>query len=672
MRNRTKKKHTFFKLPSTNIIFRYFVIAFLTISLTAIVLPIILNYPPNSLNNDFDIQMSGIPFIAQIAIIFAISYSGIAILTKKAFKPIDKWYLDTRPSKYKDKKRIHQIRKKCFSLPYVIFFGETLIPIVGVIVVLALTGSHPVIMISKILLLVVSLFLLFAVSSYIFSKSIYSTVLRDTYTENSEMGLRVTLKQKILLQVLPISIMGILFTSLIAYNQVIKTEEDSLYSFYKNSLSDTFDTKMTYNSSDVIKDFSNFDLLNYRHSQFIIYPDGTYLTLSGFDPSNFVIEYTNQMVGGDIGRTYDGYGVDTQGTFIRLNTEKGTYTLCVLYSINSSETLWFLLIDFLFIILITFIALNLFATSIQEDISTVADSLSSIAVESPDAISKLPVLANDEIGDLCIAYNQVQELNAKHIDKIKNSQNLLIEKERLASLGQMVGGIAHNLKTPIMSIAGADEALTQLINELHASIGNSSVTNEDFHDIANDMQSWIDKIKTHTSYMSDVITAVKGQTVTLSDSQVYYFSTSDVFKQVDILMKHELKSSLVTLKIKNNVPDYKKIKGNINSLVQILNNMISNSIQAYDGKADETIDLIANVRDNNLELIVRDYGPGLPDIVKDKLFKQMITTKGKSGTGLGLFMSYSNIKAHFHGDLNFKTSSKGTSFIITIPFDENN
>ena len=170
--------------------------------------------------------------------------------------------------------------------------------------------------------------------------------------------------------------------------------------------------------------------------------------------------------------------------------------------------------------------------------------------------------------------------------------------------------------------------------------------------------------------MSDVITAVKGQAVTMSDMQVYSFSANDLFKQVDILMKHELKSALINLRITNNVPDERKIKGNINSLVQVLNNIISNSIQAYNGSPDKNIDLIAQISDNKLELTVRDYGPGLPDIVKEKLFKKMITTKGKSGTGLGLFMSYSNIKAHFHGDMKFETEKgKGTSFIITIPFE---
>lgn len=662
-----KKKLSFFKLPSTRVTIRYLSVALVMVLILTSVLPIILNYPPDSLNNAFDIYMSGIPFVAQISIIYLLCSALIFCTVKFLFRPIDSWYKDTNPKKINDKKRIQKIREKCFSLPYIIFSVECFLPIACSILVLAFTGSHPPIMIFKILMLFVSFFLLFSVASYIFSKDFYTTILKDIYDVKSEINVHVSLKSKIWLQVLPISIMGILLTALIAYNQVIKTEENFLFNSYHRAMNECFDSSVTYDSGNLVKIFSEFELAHYSHSKFMIKPDGSVLTISGFEPSNFLIEYTKYNSGNLDGRTYDGYGIDTQGTTIKVNTEQGVYTLGIMYSIDSSETIVFLLMDFLFTIFVTIVSLSMFANSLHDDIKTVSDSLFNISNSSSN--TKLPILSNDEIGDLCVAYNKVQELNDQNIDQIKSSQDLLIECERLASLGQMVGGIAHNLKTPIMSIAGADEALTQLVQELDASIGNPIVTNEDFHDIAKDMQEWIDKIKTHTSYMSDVITAVKGQAVTMSDVQVFSFSTSDLFKQVDILMRHELKSALVNLNIKNKVPDNRKISGNINSLVQVLNNMISNSIQAYNGEPDKNIDLIAQISDNKLELIVRDYGPGLPKVVQENLFKKMITTKGKSGTGLGLFMSYSNIKAHFHGDMRFVTKEgKGTSFIITLPF----
>ncbi len=667
-----KKNISFFGLPSTKIAFRFICIAFMTILAVYFLLPTLLNYPPESINTAFDIHMSGIPFVAQLSLIFIFIAIVISILIKVLFKPIDLWYKDPNPNKYNNFKKVSAIRKKCFSLPYLIFFCEIIVPIIGIVLVLTLTGSHQPIMIFKILLLIFSFLLFFASISYTSSQRLYSQILKDTYSKKYTIGFRVSLKNKILLQILPISVMGVFLTSLIAYTQVIKGKEDSLYEAYKLSLNDNFSTTTEYNSDELIQYFSDFTLMDISHSKFIISPDNSYLTVKGFDPTGFMLEYTYEFATESMGRTYDGYGVDTQGNYIKVHTDKGIYTLVVSYSVYSSETLLFLLIDFLFIILLTTLFLDIFATSLAKNIGTVTDSLENIANTST-GMTQLPIISNDEIGDLSAAYNKVQEMSEDNLKQIKDNQNLLIERERLASLGQMIGGIAHNLKTPIMSIAGASEGLTKLVDELEMSLGNPIVTEEDYHAIARDMRSWIEKMKTHTSYMSDVITVVKGQTVTFSDDQVFTFNVDTLFKQVDILMRHELKSSLTNLRVVNNVSNSVTIKGNINSLVQILNNIISNAIQAYNGKTDEFIDLLADMRDNTtIEIVIRDYGPGLPKVVQDNLFKQMITTKGKSGTGLGLFMSYSNIKAHFKGDITFETwENEGTAFIITIPIDYN-
>ena len=254
------------------------------------------------------------------------------------------------------------------------------------------------------------------------------------------------------------------------------------------------------------------------------------------------------------------------------------------------------------------------------------------------------------------------------IETIQSNQNLLMERERLASLGQLIGGIAHNLKTPIMSISGAAEGLNDLIKEYDSSIEDPEVTPHDHHDIASDMSSWVSKIRSYTEYMSDIITTVKEQAVTLSEDQKVSFTVEELVKRVDILMRHELKNALITLNTQINVKANKTLHGNITSLVQVINNMISNSIQAYNGEPNKTIDLIINEDNNYITISIRDYGCGLPKEVQDKLFKEMITTKGKNGTGLGLFMSYSTIRAHFNGDITFESKEGvGTTFSIILP-----
>ena len=275
---------------------------------------------------------------------------------------------------------------------------------------------------------------------------------------------------------------------------------------------------------------------------------------------------------------------------------------------------------------------------------------------------------NSFLGTLILLKDVTQHVIDRNI--IEDNQSMLMEKERLASLGQMIGGIAHNLKTPIMSIAGAAEGLTDLTKEYDISIGDPSVTNEDHHEIVKDMNSWIEKVKIHTSYMSDVITAVKGQAVAFAETSTDSFTVSELLTHIDVLMKHELKNALIELNTSVLVPSSLSIKGNINSLVQVINNIISNAIQSYNGKTNKNIDFIIKIKDNNLIFTVQDYGCGMPKKVQDKLFKEMITTKGKNGTGLGLFMSYSNIRAHFNGNMSFEsTEGKGTRFDITIPLN---
>ena len=254
------------------------------------------------------------------------------------------------------------------------------------------------------------------------------------------------------------------------------------------------------------------------------------------------------------------------------------------------------------------------------------------------------------------------------MQNLEKNQNTLMERERLASLGQMIGGIAHNLKTPIMSISGAADGLEDLITEYKKSIDDPEVTKEDHHAIANDMSSWISKIRTYDSYMSDVITAVKGQAVNMNDEKPILFTVKELLNRVNILMKHELKNALVTLNIDYKVSENTQILGNINSLVQVINNLISNAIQAYNGRPNQSIDLVVDSKDDKLLISVIDHGCGISKEVQDKLFSQMITTKGQKGTGLGLFMSYSTIKGHFKGDMNFESEvGKGTRFNILLP-----
>lgn len=310
--------------------------------------------------------------------------------------------------------------------------------------------------------------------------------------------------------------------------------------------------------------------------------------------------------------------------------------------------------------------------------------------------------SNGQLLGILILFKDITQ-HKNDIEQIKNNQSILMEKERLATLGAMIGGVAHNLKTPIMSIAGATEGLEDLVNEYKNSVGDPEVTVDDHHAIANDMMEWVTKIRSYDGYMSDIITAVKGQAVNMNENQDESFTVDELLSRVNILMKHELKNGQVALNEDVSIDNSVKFNGNVNSLVQVINNLISNAIQAYppidpayitsatgssfikgngadngSGKTigqkisnittSRTIDLIISSKDDKILIQVVDHASGMPDEVKSKLFKEMITTKGHNGSGLGLFMSFSTIKGNFHGDMTFESElGKGTTFNITLP-----
>lgn len=667
------KKISFLSLPSTKLSIIFSILSACILIAVAITLPLILNYPPNSINTPFDIEMSGIPYVAQFACIELIALIVICFVIKKVFKPIDEWYKNKDDLKYNNSRNIDTIRKRCLNLPYIIFLVELIIPSIICFTILSITGSHEKTMILKITTLIVAFTFLLAVTSYIFTKSLFRKLLSDIYRKDADIGMRINIGTKILMQVIPVCIIGMLLIALVGYTKSIKSSEDALFDVYSKNLSILFDKDETYTYTRIRNLLEKLLIYNDSASVFILSEDGEVDLLSGPAPSNFVIKYTLKYAEQNNGKTYDSYAVDTQGATIKLNTQDGSYYACILYHTNSNEALIYIIATFILVFSLMLVLLIIFVRSLSKEVSMISESLSHISDNKDvDNFTTLPVISNDELGDLCIAYNNIQNMNQENLQKIKNSQDLLIERERLASLGQMIGGIAHNLKTPIMSISGATEGLSDLAKELDMSIGNPQVTEEDYHAIVKDINNWLDKIKTHTSYMSDVITAVKGQAVVFSEDQIYPFTVSELFSRVDILMKHELKNSITKLIIKNEISDNDLIHGNINSLVQIINNMISNSIQAYNNSEKEMpINLSAKIDNNRIIISVQDFGPGISKNVQDRLFKEMITTKGKEGTGLGLFMSYSNIKAHFHGNMTFETSSEGTTFYISLPIYKN-
>jgi signal transduction histidine kinase len=135
-------------------------------------------------------------------------------------------------------------------------------------------------------------------------------------------------------------------------------------------------------------------------------------------------------------------------------------------------------------------------------------------------------------------------------------------------------------------------------------------------------------------------------------------------------MQHELAKNNCRYRQYIRVDRDTRISGDINSLVQVLDNIIVNAIQSYNGQGGD-VSIRVTQEGARLLITVSDSGNGIPEDVKDRLFKEMITTKGKHGTGLGLYMSHSTIKGMFRGDMWFESRvGQGTRFFIQLPLSD--
>lgn len=666
-----KTKNKFHLYTYQKVILSYFI----SITICAWILyPImhrILNYPPGTVDTQFQVEYGGLTYTQQFFILY-VSITLLFILYQRffLFKKIANW--ERSGGVNSNLYSINEIRNILLTAPTKFYLLQIIIPFVAITFGLGMPLVKHEVESSGITVAIlwVAIFTFNATISYVFSKNLFKSILMKTFKENKLDMKHTKLSRDMMLILLPILIAGLFFIAIVSYSRLVNARGNDIYKYYKNEFSYVFDENLSYTEDQVIDILNSLEYVNDTDTYFIIDNNKNIITSDGVPLTDFFTKYIYELSDQYDGRVYEHYAVNTQGYIKHIKVNNSDYIVGIKFPISGGDSLYYIVISFIVLFGIISFLLWYYSTSLSNQIKMIVNGLNDINTKNNEEFKKIPIISNDELGELTVEFNKIQDLTKRNIEKIHDSQETLMEKERLASLGQLIGGIAHNLKTPIMSISGAAEGLTDLIKEYDASIDDPDVNSQDHHDIAKDMSSWVSKIKTHTEYMSDVITAVKGQAVTLSNEQDITFTIGELLKRVNILMKHELKNAIIYLNISLKVDENLMLKGDVNSLVQVINNMISNSIQAYNGKTEQNIDLVVTKENNNLIISIKDYACGLPKETKEKLFKEMVTTKGKNGTGLGLYMSYSTIRAHFNGNITFESEDgKGTTFIITLPID---
>ena len=241
----------------------------------------------------------------------------------------------------------------------------------------------------------------------------------------------------------------------------------------------------------------------------------------------------------------------------------------------------------------------------------------------------------------------VKELK-RALNELQDTQLKLINSEKMASLGQLVAGVAHEINTPIASIKSNNEIATKLIAKLKDE--SSSELLKEINEIDKEAIARINRL---------VVSLRKF--VRLDEAEL---QDADINKEIDLtldLIRHETKNRIQVVKNYGNLPP---IKCYPNMLNQVFMNILVNASQAIDGVGTITIDTLQD--EKNLVVKIKDTGSGIAE--PEKIFFAGYTTKGVGvGTGLGLAISQKIIEKH-NGKIEvFTKINKGSEFVITIP-----
>jgi signal transduction histidine kinase/streptogramin lyase len=278
---------------------------------------------------------------------------------------------------------------------------------------------------------------------------------------------------------------------------------------------------------------------------------------------------------------------------------------------------------------------------------------------------------------------QERELEqAKEIEKayneLKTTQKQLIQSEKMASLGELTAGIAHEIQNPLNFVNNFSEVSNELIDEMNEELDKGAI--EEAKAISNDVKQNLEKITYHGKRADSI---VKGM---LQHSR----SSGDKKEPTNInaLADEYLRLAYHGLRAKDKsfnadlVTDFDKSIDTIDviphDIGRVVLNLLTNAFYAVHKKKQESdsgfkpkVSISTKQHKNNIEIRVSDNGDGIPENLKEKIFEPFFTTKPTGeGTGLGLSLSYDIITKGHGGDLKVDTTKgKGTTFIINLPQD---
>ncbi|WP_024954059.1 GAF domain-containing sensor histidine kinase [Sulfurospirillum arcachonense] len=299
----------------------------------------------------------------------------------------------------------------------------------------------------------------------------------------------------------------------------------------------------------------------------------------------------------------------------------------------------------------------------------IAFSLYNIELEEKQKQAKIQLMQHKEQLEELVQ-QRTMKLN-ESLEKLQNTQNSLIEAEKMSALGRLVAGVAHEINTPIgLGITSMSHFIgqTKRLNNLHKT---NQMKKSSFEEYLNESTILANITFENLKRAAELIRSFKQISVDQINLEKREFFLRAYVEETFLSFFNKIKKTKI--KVELNCDENIEIQTYPGALSQIITNLVMNSlIHGYNEDSEGTIRLDFTVENATLHLVYKDDGKGISDVNIKKIFDPFFTTKrGKGGTGLGLNVIYNIIVQQLKGTIEcISKEGEGVEFIIEIPLEK--
>ncbi|WP_405629877.1 ATP-binding protein [Pseudoalteromonas sp. Ld20] len=252
------------------------------------------------------------------------------------------------------------------------------------------------------------------------------------------------------------------------------------------------------------------------------------------------------------------------------------------------------------------------------------------------------------------------------LNQLKDTQSKLIATEKMASLGTLVAGVAHEVNTPLGVGVTMSSALASNLKQFLSKVKTGVLSRQNLDSFEKESEQSLDLLESSLQHAAELIHSFKQVAVDQTSSKRREFNLLETLNEIVSTLHHKIKRTGISLSVDG--PENIKLDSFPGPLGQVITNLFNNAIlHGFDNRSDGEIHIRFNLVGNEVRILFADNGVGVPEENIKKLFDPFYTTKlGKGGSGLGLNIVH-NIVCDLMGGSIHVESRIGTTFDIKLP-----